>query len=77
MKNVLNPLAESLLIPLGSTAETLATDAVIQKKSFGSDMITLIIMNEEMGDIMNIVYIKEFDFLIKGVGDTIKDEANE
>ena len=34
-------------------------------------------MNEEMGDIMNIVYIKEFDFLIKGVGDTIKDEANE
>ena len=34
MKNVLKPLAKSVLIPLGLTAATSATDAAIQKKSF-------------------------------------------
>ena len=32
MKNVLNPLAKSVLIPLGLTAATSATDAAIHKK---------------------------------------------
>ena len=32
MKNVLKPLAESVLVPLGLTAAASATDAAIQKK---------------------------------------------
>ena len=33
--NLLKPLAKNILIPLGSTAVTSATDAVIHKKIFG------------------------------------------
>ena len=36
MKNVLKPLAKRVLIPLGLTAATSATDAAIHKKMFGS-----------------------------------------
>ena len=36
MKNVLKPLAKSVLIPLGLTVAALATDAGIHKKMFGS-----------------------------------------
>ena len=50
MKNVLKPLAESVLIPLGSIAAASATDAAMQK-----GMTTLIISNEEMDDITKIV----------------------
>ena len=52
MKNVLKPLADCVLIPLGLTAS--AADAAIQKKIFGSGMTTLIISNEEMDHIMKI-----------------------
>ena len=38
MKNVLKPLATSVLIPLGLTAAA-ATDAAIQKKIFGLDWL--------------------------------------
>ena len=38
MRNVLKPLAKSVLIPLGLTAATSATDAAIQKRIFGSGM---------------------------------------
>ena len=38
MKNVLNPLAKSVLIPLGLTAATSARDAAIRNKMFGSGM---------------------------------------
>ena len=34
IKNVLKPLAKNILIPLGLTAATAATDAAIQKKFF-------------------------------------------
>ena len=37
MKNVLKPLAKSILIPLGLTAAASATDAAIHKKMF--DMV--------------------------------------
>ena len=46
MKNVLKPSAKSVLIPLVLTAAASATVAVIQKNIFGSDMLTLIISNE-------------------------------
>ena len=36
MKNVLKPLAESVLIPLGLTAAVAATDTAIHKKMFES-----------------------------------------
>ena len=55
MKNILKPLAKIVLIPLGLTAATSATDTVIQKKIFGSGMTTLTISNEEMNYIMKIV----------------------
>ena len=67
MKTTLKPLAESILIPLGLTVATSATDASIHKKMFGSGIhpldlakqTTLIILNEEMNGISlskNLVY---------------------
>ena len=76
MKNVLKPLPKSVLIPLGSTAATSATDADIHKKMFGSGTTTLISSNEVMNDIMNIVEsLEEFGLLTKSVSEIIKNEA--
>ena len=50
MKNVLESLAESVLIPLGLTVAASAADTEIYKKSLGSEMTNLIISNEEMGE---------------------------
>ena len=55
MKNVLKPLAKSVLIPLGLTTAAAEIDAAIHKKMFGSRTTTLIISDEEMNDIMKIV----------------------
>ena len=55
MKNILKPLAKSVLIPLGLTAAASATVAAIHKKMFGSGTTTLMISNEQMNDIMKIV----------------------
>ena len=49
---------------------------------FGSGMATLIISNDEMNDISKIVKkivksLKESGLFIKGVGETIPNEANE
>ena len=55
MKNVLKPLAKSVLIPLGLTAAESGSDAAIHKKMFESCTTALIIYNEEMNDIMKIV----------------------
>ena len=45
---------------------------------FGSGVTTLIISNEEMNDIMKIVkFLEESGLLIKGVGETIKNETKE
>ena len=66
LKNVLKPLAKSILIQLGLTAAESATDTTIQKKFFRSGMTTLIISNEEMNDIIKIVKsLKEFFFIDK------------
>ena len=65
MKNVLKPLAKSILIPLQITA-TAAADTEIHKKTLGSAMITLIISNEGMEDIMKIAKsLEESVFFIK------------
>ena len=76
--NVLKPLAKSVLTPLGLTAAASATDAAIHKKMFGPGFTTLIISNEEMNDNMKIVKsLEESGLLIKGVSETIKNEAKE
>ena len=76
--NSLKPLAKSVLIPLGLTAATSATDAPIHKKIFGSAVTTLIISNEEMNDIIKkIKSLEESGLLIKGISETIKNEAKE
>ena len=76
--NVLKPLAKSVLIPLGLTAAASATDAAIHKKMLGSGVTTLVILNEEMNDIMEIIKsLEESGLLIKGVSETIKNEAKE
>ena len=45
--NILKPLAKSVLLPLGLTEAASATDATIQKKTYGSGTTTLIISNEK------------------------------
>ena len=86
MKNVLKPLAKSILIPLGLTAAASARDAAIHKKMFGLDcpldlasyMFTLIISNAESNNIMKIAKsLEESGLLIKVASETIKNEAKE
>ena len=78
MKNVLTPLAKRVLIPLGLIASPSATDVAIQKKINESGTTALIISTEEMEDIMKIVkFFQESGLLIKGISETIKNEAVE
>ena len=45
---------------------------------FGSDVTTMIILYEEVNDIMEIVRsLEEPGLLIKGISETIKNEAKE
>ena len=76
IKSVTSPLAKKFLIALGLTA---AADAGILKKILGSGHNkTLIISNEEMKDILKIVRSLEGSgSLLKGVSETIKNEAKE
>ena len=64
MKNVLKPLAKSVLISLELTAAASATDAAIQKKILGASMITLTISKDIM---KTITSLEESDLLIKSV----------
>ena len=48
MKNVIKPLAKSVLISLGLTAAASAADVGIHTKILGSGTTTLIISNDEM-----------------------------
>ena len=78
IKNVIKPLAKSVLIPLGLTAAASAADAGIHKKILGSGNTTLIISNEEMNGIIKIVQVlKDSNILLKGVTETIKNETKE
>ena len=81
MKSVIQPLAKSVLIPLGLTAAASAADAGIHKKILGSghnNNATLIISNDEMDDILKIFKsLKDSGVLLKGVSETIQHEAKE
>ena len=78
MKNVIKPLAKSVLIPLGLTETALAVDAGIHKKILSSGTTTLTISNEEMEDIIEIVKsLKDSSLLLKGVSETIQNEVKQ
>ena len=56
MKNVIKPLAKSILIPLGLiAAASQQTDARIHKQILRSGNTTLIISNDETKDIIKII----------------------
>ena len=82
MKNVIMPLAKSVLIPLGLTAAASAADAGTHKKKIlgsgerpldsASHNTTLIVSNDDMEDIIEIVkYLEDSGLLLKGVRETI------
>ena len=78
IKNVIKPLAKSVLIPLGLTAAASAADTGIHKKILGSGNTTLIISNEEMNDAIKIVQaLEDSNVLFKGVTETVKNETKE
>ena len=78
IKNVIKPLAKSVLIPLGLTAAASAADAGIHEKILGSGNTTLIISNEEMNDVIKIVHaLEDSNILLKGVTETVKNKTKE
>ena len=79
IKNVIKPLAKSVLIPLGLTAAASAADAGIHKKILGSgNNITLIISNDEIEDIIKIVKsLEDSGLLLKGVTETVQNEVKK
>ena len=78
IKNVITPLAKSVLIPLGLTAVASAADAGIHKKILGSGNTTLIISNNDMEDLIKIVKsLEDSGLLLKGVTETVQNEVKE
>ena len=78
IKNVIKPLAKSVLIPLGLTAAASAADAGIHKKILGSGNTTLIMSDGEMKDIIRMVKsLEDSGSLLKEVSETIQNEAKE
>ena len=88
IKNVIEPLAKSVLIPLGLTAAASAADAGIHKKilesgnpsssSSASHNTVLIISNDEIEDVIKIVKsLEDSGLLSKGITETVKNEVKE
>ena len=79
MKSVIQPLAKSVLIPLGLTAAVSAADAGIHKKILGSGHnTTLIISNDETKDILKVTKsLEDSGLFLEGVSEAIKNEAKE
>ena len=86
MKGVCTHLGKDVLLPLRLSTGMYAAGAAIQKKIYGSGCLsdlpwritTLITSNEEMEDIMKVVKsVEESGLIIKGISETIKDEAKE
>ena len=86
IRNVIKPLAKSVLIPLGLTAAASPEDAGIHKKilesgknpsdSASHNNTMLIISNDEMKYILRIVKsLEDSDLFLKGVSETIQNEV--
>ena len=75
IKNLITPLAKSLLIPLGLTA----ADAGIHKKILGSGgHTTLILSNNEIEDLIKIVKsLEDSGLLLKGITESVQNEIKE
>ena len=74
MKNVIKPLAKSVLIPLRLTEA--AADVGVHKNILGFGTTTLMISNFEMKDIMKIFKsLEDSGLLLKGVSETIQNKA--
>ena len=79
IKNVVTPLAKSVLIPLGLTAAASAADTGIHKKILGSGgHTTLIISNKDMEDLIKIVTsLEDSGLLLKGVTESVQNQIKE
>ena len=78
IKSVINPLAKSVLIPLGLTAAASAADAGLHKRILGSGNTTLIISNKDMEDLIKIVKsLEDSGLLLKGVTELVQNEVKE
>ena len=78
LKNILTPLAKSVLIPLGLTAAASAAYAGIHKKIGYGDHTTLIISNKDMDDLIEIVKsLEDSGLLLKGVTESVQNEVKE
>ena len=85
IKNVIKPLAKSVLIPLGLTAAASAADTGIHKKILGSgnpssshNNTVLIISNDKIEDIIKIVKsLEDSGLSLKGVTETVQNEVKE
>ena len=78
IKNIITPLAKSVLIPLGLTAAASAADAGIHKKILGSGNTKPIISNKDMDDLIKIVKsLEDSGLLLKGVTESVQNEVKE
>ena len=80
IRNVIKPLAKTVLIPLGLTTALSAADEGIYEKISGwrhKNTRTLIISNDEMEDNIKIVKYLDSSLLLKGVSETVQNEAKE
>ena len=78
IKNVIKPLARSVLILLGLTVAASAADAGIHKNLLRSGNTIQIISNNEMEDIIKIVKSLEISgLLLKGVTETVQNKIKE
>ena len=77
-KNVIKPLAKSVLIPLRLAATASVTDAGIHKKVLGSGTATLIMSNDETEDVIKIVKsLEDSNSLLKWVSETVNNEGKK
>ena len=86
IKNVITPLARSVLIPLGLTTAASAADAGIHKKILGSEnhplssashITILIISNNEIHIIKIVKSLKDSGLLVKGITETVQNKVKE
>ena len=78
IKNVIEPLAKSVLIPLRLAAAATAADAGIHKRILGSENTTLIISNNEIEDLIKITNsLEDSGLLFKGVTGAVQNEMKE
>ena len=78
IKNLITPLAKSVLILLGLTPVASAADAGIHKKILGSGNTTLVISNKDMDNLMKIVKsLEDSGLLLKRFTESFQNEVKE